>query len=67
MSGGKGKIRNTIMGLLTIGVINNGMSLMRVSSYLQTIAMGLIILAAVSIDQYNIKKIDFLNAAISKI
>jgi len=56
MSGGKGKIRNTIMGLLTIGVINNGMSLMRVSSYLQTIAMGFIILAAVAIDQYNIKK-----------
>jgi len=56
MSGGKGKIRNTIMGLLTIGVINNGMSLMRVSSYLQTIAMGFIILTAVAIDQYNVKK-----------
>jgi len=56
MSGGKGTIKNTVMGLLTIGVINNGMSLMRVSSYLQTIAMGFIILAAVAIDQYNIKK-----------
>lgn len=56
MTGGKGKIWNTIMGLLTIGVINNGMSLMRVSSYWQTIVMGFIIVAAVSIDQYKVKK-----------
>jgi len=56
MTGGKGKIWNTIMGLLTIGVINNGMSLMRVSSYWQTIVMGFIIVAAVCIDQYKVKK-----------
>jgi len=52
MSGGKGKIINTIMGLLTIGVINNGMSLIGVSSYWQTVVMGFIIVGAVSIDQY---------------
>jgi len=56
MSGGKGTIKNTIMGLLMIGVINNGMSLMKVSSYLQTVAIGFIILVAVAIDQYKTKK-----------
>lgn len=53
MNGGKGKIFNTVLGLLTIGVINNGLSLMQVSSYWQTITMGMIILLAVGFDQVN--------------
>jgi ribose transport system permease protein len=55
MSGGKGNIGNTIMGLLTIGVINNGMSLIGVSSYWQTIVMGFIIVVAVAVDQHKQK------------
>ena len=56
MNGGRGSMGKTILGLLTIGVINNGLSLMKVSSYWQTIAMGLIILIAVIIDQTREKK-----------
>ncbi|RKY02584.1 MAG: ribose ABC transporter permease [Spirochaetes bacterium] len=56
LSGGRGSMGKTVLGLLTIGIINNGLSLMKVSSYWQTIAMGLIILIAVSIDQLKLGK-----------
>jgi len=52
MSGGKGGIGKTIQGILIIGVINNGLNLMRVSSYWQIITMGVIILGALIIGQF---------------
>jgi ribose transport system permease protein len=54
--GGKGSIFKTIIGIVTIGVINNGLSLMQVSSYWQSITMGFIILVAVAIDQVRNRK-----------
>lgn len=51
MSGGRGGMGQTILGLCIIGIINNGLSLLGVSSYWQTIAMGVIILIAVIFDQ----------------
>lgn len=51
MSGGRGGILQTILGLFVIGIINNALSLLGVSSYWQTIAMGVIILVAVVMDQ----------------
>ena len=50
--GGKGSVAKTAVGILTIGVINNGLSLLQVSSYWQKIAMGCIILVAVALDQF---------------
>lgn len=52
MSGGRGGIVQTMIGLVAIGVINNALSLLGVSSYWQTIALGVIILIAVIIDQF---------------
>ncbi|QEY35270.1 ribose ABC transporter permease [Caproiciproducens galactitolivorans] len=51
MSGGRGGILQTVVGLCVIGIINNALSLLGVSSYWQTIAMGAIILVAVIFDQ----------------
>lgn len=48
--GGIGTIPGTIIGILMIGIINNGMNLMGVSSFYQQIAKGLIILGAVLLD-----------------
>ncbi len=56
LQGGSGGIRKTIIGIITIGVLNNGMNLMKVSSYWQTIVMGAIILLAVILDQMKEKK-----------
>jgi len=52
MSGGKGGIGKTIQGILIIGVINNGLNLMKISSYWQIITMGVIILGALIIGQF---------------
>lgn len=52
MGGGSGSVIGTIFGCLTIGLISNGLNLLKVSSYLQVIAKGLIILFAVIMDNY---------------
>lgn len=57
MAGGKGRIIGTVIGAMLIGVISNGMNLLGLSSYLQDIAKGLIILGAVYIDSVSSKKL----------
>ncbi len=51
LSGGVGTIGGTVVGALIIGVLNNGLDLLGVSAYYQQIAKGLIIIAAVLMDQ----------------
>lgn len=57
ISGGKGRIVGTLIGAMLIGIIGNGMNLLGLSSYLQDIAKGLIILGAVYIDTISTKRI----------
>ncbi len=52
LSGGAGSIWGTLAGALIIGILNNGMSLMGVSSYWQTVFTGVVILAAVAFNEY---------------
>ena len=51
LSGGIGTIWGTIVGALIIGVLNNGLDLLNVSAYWQTIVKGSIIVIAVIIDE----------------
>jgi len=51
LSGGVGTISGTLLGALLMGVINNGLDLLNVSSYYQQIVKGLIIIAAVWLDR----------------
>ncbi len=51
LSGGRGTIIGTLMGVLIIGVIQNGLDILNVSSYIQLIVKGVIIIAAVWMDQ----------------
>ena len=51
MAGGIGTIAGTAVGALIIGVLNNALNLMQVSSYYQDVAKGIVILIAVLLDR----------------
>ncbi|MFV0407110.1 MAG: ABC transporter permease [Propioniciclava sp.] len=51
LSGGRGSVSGTLLGLIIIGVLNNGLILMNVSSYWQQVANGVLLVAAVSFDR----------------
>lgn len=50
LSGGQGQIIGTLFGALLLGVINNGLDLLGVSSYFQLVIKGAIIIGAVLLD-----------------
>ena len=50
--GGVGKIPKVIIGGLIIGVINNGLNMVGVSSYYQQLAMGCLLILAVTLDRF---------------
>ena len=50
--GGVGSIFGTVCGALLIGVLRNGLVLMNVSSFVQQIIIGVILVAAVAFDQW---------------
>ncbi len=52
IAGGRGSVLGTVLGAVFIGVLNNGMSLARVSAYIQPIAKGVVIILAVMIDSW---------------
>jgi len=54
--GGEGSMVGTILGVLTISIIRNGLNLIRVSSFVQMMVIGAIIVIAVIIDSTGKKK-----------
>jgi len=55
IAGGKGSILGTVIGVLIMGVLNNGLVLIGVSSFVQTICVGGVIIGAVAIDVWTKK------------
>lgn len=50
LAGGRGRITGTLIGALIIGVLNNALNILDVSSFYQMIAKGAVILLAVVLD-----------------
>lgn len=50
MGGGGGKMSNMVVGVLIIGVLNNGMNLLNVDQNWQYVAMGVVLLLAIVLD-----------------
>jgi ribose transport system permease protein len=52
LNGGRGTMIGTFIGSLLIGALRNGLNLLDVESYVQQVVVGLVILAAVMMDQW---------------
>lgn len=52
MSGGVGTVGGTIIGAFIIGVINDGMTMCGVSEFWQKVIKGIVVIAAVIVDQF---------------
>jgi ribose transport system permease protein len=50
LTGGEGTLAGTLIGALTMGVLRNGLNLLGVSSFLQQLVIGAVIIVAVLID-----------------
>jgi ribose/xylose/arabinose/galactoside ABC-type transport system permease subunit len=50
--GGEGNVFGTVIGALLIGVLINGLVMLNVSSYVQQIIIGVIIVLAVAFDRF---------------
>ena len=55
LAGGRGSILGTVLGLLIVGVLNNGLILLDVPTFWQRIAQGLMLIIAVSFDSIRAK------------
>ena len=53
LSGGRGKMFNTLIGSLIMDVITNGLIILGIQSNIQEIIKGIIIIAAVSLSERN--------------
>ena len=58
LAGGYGKIWGAFLGALFMALINNMLIISRVSGYWQEIILGLILIVAVGLDQWLLKKLD---------
>jgi ribose transport system permease protein len=54
--GGKGSILGTMVGALIMGVLQNGLNLLAVPSFWQQVAIGMVLILAVYIDQLQTSK-----------
>lgn len=56
LSGGEGTMLGTLIGVLIIGVLDNGLVLLGISPFWQTTILGLVIILAVGIDKWTRSK-----------
>lgn len=51
LRGGMGRVENVVLGAIFIGLVQNGMNLTNVGSYLQMVVLGVLLIVAVVADQ----------------
>ena len=56
MSGGKGRLANTVVGAIILATLTNGLQIMNVATYYQTVITGLVIIIAVFADKQKERK-----------
>ena len=51
-AGGKGTVFGTFLAVIMVGVLNNGMNLLGFNTFIQRVALGLLLVAAVAVSQW---------------
>ncbi len=51
LRGGTGRLGNVVLGTILIGLVENGMDIARMQSYLQTVVIGILLIVAVVADR----------------
>jgi ribose transport system permease protein len=55
LNGGRGTIAGTVLGVLILGTLNNGLTILSISSFWQEIARGFVLILAVGVDQIRLR------------
>ena len=58
MSGGKGKLQNTVVGAIILATLTNGLQILNVPTYYQTVITGLVVIVAVFADKRKERKLE---------
>ena len=56
ITGGRGKVLGVLLGTILIGILTNGMTLLSISSYYQSMIKGLVLIFAIGLDVYKNRK-----------
>ncbi len=56
LKGGEGRVTDTLLAVLVIGVLGNGFVLLGLSSFWQDVARGVILMLSVGLDQYRSRR-----------
>lgn len=51
-TGGKGTVIGTFLAVILVGILNNGMNLLGFNTFVQRVALGLLLIAAVAVSQW---------------
>ena len=62
LRGGIGRVENVVLGAVFIALVQNGMNLARIDSYLQTVVIGAILILAVIADQLRLRYLALLRS-----
>jgi len=55
LAGGIGKVQGTLLGVLIIGILNNGLILLDIKTFWQMIITGFVLIIAVTVDQVKLR------------
>jgi ribose/xylose/arabinose/galactoside ABC-type transport system permease subunit len=52
ISGGSGSITGTVIGIITMGILSNGLDLLAVTAFWQKVVLGIVIILVVTLDTF---------------